>query len=793
MHGKSLRITHLFVGSPNPKSNSHQRSHHLQPPAQPWTATCAATRQPPASCVAPAQPAATNPASCAASVQPLRNQQPPTQPPAQPTCAATQPPVQPYAIREPPTQPLPVQSSPSPVMADSLKEVVPAHMVPVPSPVPLYLGGKRKTRWILGKEPKPAESDPKFDEWVSDNCIILGWMFNSMEDRVYHMFMYHDTVHGLWTALTQMYAHARNESRIFELYREVSHASQTSLELSVADFFGYLQTRWEELAQYEPLSDFPSDGAVESKRLDRRHTYQFLMGLKSEFETLRTQILNTSPLPSLYEAFAIVDGDERRHRILPSLSLPESSSIVPDQRAFAAASGTHLYCQHCRKPGHLIDRCWVLHPELKQQFSRPRGGGRGGGRSGGEVEAGAVAEVDSMPANLPDFKQLQLQIAQLQSHLGLATASQSSGPTAAIVAETPTALHGKSGHPTWILDSGANNHDCQGDACLSSDITLSSVYYDLTSKKIFGRGYERDGLYYFGDPLPSILTATYLINRTPSRVLNGKAPLHILQPASTLFPIIPRVFGCTCFVQNRSPTRTKLDDKAVRCIFLGYSSMSKGYRCYDPVTRHMYHSLDVTFLETVLFFSNSTPNPGSEILAADEPIPPRPLPILEPTSPTPTPNGSLSPIASQDPVYVDDIIITGDDASGIVQVKCGLRKAFDIKDLGPLRYFLGIEVARSRHGISLSQRKYSLDLLQDTGMFGCRPASTPMVPNLKISAESGDLLPDPSIYQRLVGVITPSFVPSSAQIADMFTKSIGPSLLKSSLVKLGLVDIFASA
>ncbi|GFY95259.1 hypothetical protein Acr_10g0006440 [Actinidia rufa] len=292
-------------------------------------------------------------------------------------------------------------------------------------------------------------------------------------------------------------------------------------------------------------------------------TYQFLMGLKSEFETLRTQILNTSPLPSLYEAFAIVDGDERRRRILPSLSLPESSSIVPDQRAFAAASGTHLYCQHCRKPGHLIDRCLVLHPELKQQFSRPRGGGRGGGRSGGRgrgtPRTGAVAEVDSMPANLPDFKQLQLQIAQLQSHLGLATASQSSGPTAAIVAETPTALHGKSGHPTWILDSGANNHmtgelatftspvtsihqsvciadgssipiRSQGDACLSSDITLSSVYYvpnfaynllsvsrlakdlncavvflpsrcllqDLTSKKIFGRGYERDGLYYFG-------------------------------------------------------------------------------------------------------------------------------------------------------------------------------------------------------------------------------------------------------------------------------------------------------
>ncbi|GFY95400.1 hypothetical protein Acr_10g0007850 [Actinidia rufa] len=250
-------------------------------------------------------------------------------------------------------------------------------------------------------------------------------------------------------------------------------------------------------------------------------------------------------------------------------------------------------------------------------------------------------------------------------------------------------------------------------------------------------------------------------------------------------------------------------------------------------------------------------------------------------------------------VYVDDIIITGDDASGIERVKQTLRKAFDTKDLGPLRYFLKIE---------------------DTGMMGCRPASSPMDPNFKLSPESGDLLPDATQYQHLVGrliylthtrpdisfavsvvsqfmhatrtshldvvhhilqylktcpglrlfytskeqcgvscftdadyagsktnfrstselgfpaassstlfcdnksaimlasdsilhertkhievdvhfirkkvrseVITPHFVPSSEQAADMFTKSIGPSLLKISLSKLGLVDIFAPA
>ena len=57
-------------------------------------------------------------------------------------------------------------------------------------------------------------------------------------------------------------------------------------------------------------------------------------------------------------------------------------------------------------------------------------------------------------------------------------------------------------------------------------------------------------------------------------------------------------------------------------------------------------------------------------------------------------------------VYVDDIIIIGDNISSIVQVKCGLKKAFDIKNLGHLLYFLGI-VARSCQGISLLTKVYS--------------------------------------------------------------------------------------
>jgi hypothetical protein len=101
-------------------------------------------------------------------------------------------------------------------------------------------------------------------------------------------------------------------------------------------------------------------------------------------------------------------------------------------------------------------------------------------------------------------------------------------------------------------------------------------------------------------------------------------------------------------------------------------------------------------------------------------------------------------------VYVDDMIITGNDPLNISQLKKNLCKEFEVKDLGQLWYFLGIEIARSPKGIVLSQCKYVLDLLHETCMLGCHPASSPIEHNHKICAQCGDPV-DKKRYQRLVG------------------------------------------
>ncbi|KAJ9683174.1 hypothetical protein PVL29_018954 [Vitis rotundifolia] len=510
---------------------------------------------------------------------------------------------------------------------------------------------------------------------------------------------------------------------------------------------------------------------------------------------------------------------------------------------------------------------------------------------------------------------------------------------------------------------------------------------------------------FWGD---AVLTACYLINRMPSSILHDQIPHSLLFPDQPLYFLPPRVFGCTCFVHILTPGQDKLSAKAMKCLFVGYSRLQKGYRCYSIETHRYFISADVTFFEDSPFFSTTSESlPISEVLpipivSPPDAMPPRPLqvyhrrprvvaplpfaeapadslpiPSASPAPALPSPNDlpiavrkgirstrnphpiynflsyhrlsspysafvsaissvslpksthealshpgwrqamvdemaalhsngtwdlvvlpsgkstvgcrwvyavkvgpdgqvdrlkarlvakgytqvygsdygdTFSPVAKiasvrlllsmaamcswplyqldiknaflhgdlaeevymeqppgfvaqgesglvcrlhrslyglkQSPrawfgrfssvvqefgmlrstadhsvfyhhnslgqsiylvVYVDDIVITGSDQDGIQKLKQHLFTHFQTKDLGKLKYFLGIEIAQSSSGVVLSQRKYALDILEETGMLDCKPVDTPMDPNVKLVPGQGEPLGDPGRYRRLVG------------------------------------------
>ena len=101
-------------------------------------------------------------------------------------------------------------------------------------------------------------------------------------------------------------------------------------------------------------------------------------------------------------------------------------------------------------------------------------------------------------------------------------------------------------------------------------------------------------------------------------------------------------------------------------------------------------------------------------------------------------------------LYVDDMIITDDDTVGIRDLQKFLSQQFEMKDLGTLSYFLGLEVTSSSDGYYLSQAKYASDLLSKAGLTNSKTVSTPLELNVKLNTTDGEPLSDATLYRQLV-------------------------------------------
>ena len=100
---------------------------------------------------------------------------------------------------------------------------------------------------------------------------------------------------------------------------------------------------------------------------------------------------------------------------------------------------------------------------------------------------------------------------------------------------------------------------------------------------------------------------------------------------------------------------------------------------------------------------------------------------------------------------MDDVILAGKSIEELTRMKRILDSSFKIKDLGTLKYFFGLEVAHSKSGISICQRKYCLDLLHESGLLGSKPAKTPLDHSIRLHQDEGKPYEDVASYRRLTG------------------------------------------
>ena len=104
-------------------------------------------------------------------------------------------------------------------------------------------------------------------------------------------------------------------------------------------------------------------------------------------------------------------------------------------------------------------------------------------------------------------------------------------------------------------------------------------------------------------------------------------------------------------------------------------------------------------------------------------------------------------------MYVDDIIVTENDLAQVAHLIAALGQVFDLKDLGPLNYFLGIQITQTTHGLTLTQSKYASDVLHRFHMENSKATKTPYCPSTRLVPYDDVTLSDPTENRSMVSVL----------------------------------------
>ncbi|RVW39243.1 Retrovirus-related Pol polyprotein from transposon TNT 1-94 [Vitis vinifera] len=406
-------------------------------------------------------------------------------------------------------------------------------------------------------------------------------------------------------------------------------------------------------------------------QLDKFFMVLTLIGLRPDLEPIRDQILGSSSVPSLDDVFA------RLLRIsstqtLPSDSASDSSVLVSQTTSRGGRSGTRgrgqrPHCTYCNKLGHTRDRCYQLH-------GRP-------------PRTAHMAQSSDSPLPQPPSSS-----ASQTSQASIASVAQTANGSQTVAKGIGLALP----LPSLPLTSVLYTPECPFNLIsiskitrtLNCSITFSDKFVTLQDRSTGEDDWHRTNFILKSKPSSIFLFVCYAVTmpgnifsaqftsfmshhgilhqsscaHTPQQngvaerknrhlvetartlLLHNHIPHSLLFPDQPLYFLPPRVFGCTCFVHILTPGQDKLSAKAMKCLFLGYSRLQKGYRCYSLETHRYFISADVTFFEDSPFFSTTSefyhrrPRVVAPLPFPEAPADSLPIPSASPAPALPSPN-----------------------------------------------------------------------------------------------------------------------------------------------------------
>ncbi|RVW12716.1 Retrovirus-related Pol polyprotein from transposon RE1 [Vitis vinifera] len=447
--------------------------------------------------------------------------------------------------------------------------------------------------WFMGQGYEDhlvtQEADiPEVDrvQWRKIDAQLCSVLWQSVDPKILLHLRAYKTCFKFWNQAKGLYTN--DIQRLYKVASSIVNVRQQDMDLST--YIGQIASLKEEFLTVMPLT---TDVGDQRTQIDKFFMVLTLIGLRPDLETVRDQILGSSSVPSLDDVFA------RLLRIsstqtLPSDNTSDSSVLVSQTNSRGGRSGNRgrgqrPHCTYCNKLGHTRDRCYQLH-------GRP----------------------------------------PRTAHVAQSSDPQSPQPPSSSTSQGISLTDSE--YDDYLRYQATNKIT----RTLNCSITFSDKFVTLQDRstgKTIGIGRESQGLYHLTSPsTPAVCISTdapLLIHIAwatlvyPSSRKCDNAREYFSTPFTSFMSQhgIIHQSSCAHTPQQNGVAERQLSARATKCIFLGYSRLQKGYRCYSSETHRYFLSADVTFFEDSPFFSTSESLPVYEVL---------PLPIISPPDAVPS-------------------------------------------------------------------------------------------------------------------------------------------------------------
>ncbi|XP_071739001.1 uncharacterized protein [Rutidosis leptorrhynchoides] len=258
------------------------------------------------------------------------------------------------------------------------------------------LFAKNKYGFVDGSISMPKEDSADFMNWKRCNAMVRGWLVSSMVKEIKNSVKYTATARDIWVDLEERFG-KENAPRAYELRRTLTAIHQGNMSISA--YYTKLRGVWDEIQSVTIMPTCSCNlctcdiGKAIGIMRDKERLYDFLMGLNEEYNAIRTQILSSTPIPSVGAAFHLVSQDEQQRMIGNSRNNNTEASAIQvtgrNMRASGKPSSQYAYkrderikaeekeCTYCKKSGHTVDGCFEIigYPEWwnkKPIGSRPQ-------------------------------------------------------------------------------------------------------------------------------------------------------------------------------------------------------------------------------------------------------------------------------------------------------------------------------------------------------------------------------------------------------------------------------------